>query len=313
MDANDLVRGRHAIGEFEMTICTDGTYLLDGGSMFGVVPKTLWQKRIVPDEQNRILLGMNTAIVRTGKHTVLIETGIGNKQPAKLKEIHQNQELLPASLAAAGIRPEEIDVVINTHLHFDHCGWNTTLDPDGSVRPTFPNARYFAHAGEVAHGHLQLDRDKVSYLSPNYDPLIASGQMTLVDPHNEGGFATNPALLVGPGGHGVAPRVQTTAEIVPGVWVECFPGHTAQMMAVHVQSGGAHVCYAGDLLPTTHHLDPTWVMAYDLDPVRGIAEKKRFFARAIPEQWQVIFTHDHEVPVGRVGWNEKGKPVMSAE
>jgi glyoxylase-like metal-dependent hydrolase (beta-lactamase superfamily II) len=313
MDASDLVRGRHAIGEFELTICTDGTYLLDGGAMFGVVPKTLWSKRIAPDEQNRIRLGMNTAVIRTGKHTVLIETGIGNKQPAKLKEIHQNQELLPASLAAAGIRPEEIDVVINTHLHFDHCGWNTTLDPDGTVRPTFPNACYFAHAGEVAHGHLQLDRDKVSYLSPNYDPLIASGQMTLLDPHNEGGFATNTGLLLGPGGHTLPHRVQTTAEIVPGVWVECFPGHTAQMMAVHVQSGTAHLCYAGDLLPTTHHLDPTWVMAYDLDPVRGIAEKKRFLERAVPEGWQVIFTHDHERPLARVVLNEKGKPVVAAE
>ncbi len=291
----NLLRGRMAVGEFELTLCTDGTYLLDGGAMFGVVPKTLWQKRTPPDELNRILLGLNTTVVRTGKHTVLIETGIGNKQPAKMREIHQNQELLPSSLAAAGIRPEEIDVVINTHLHFDHCGWNTTLHPDGSVTPTFPNARYFAHAGEVEHGHLQLDRDRVSYLSPNYDPLIESGQMTLLTTE---GIRKNP-------------------EIVPGISVEEFPGHTAQMMGIHIEStshGGAaeHACYIGDLIPTAHHLDPTWVIAYDLDPVRCIAERKRFYERAIPEEWVVLFTHDHHMPAARVRWNEKGKPVAEA-
>ena len=177
---NDLVRARFPIGDFEITICTDGTYLLDGGAMFGVVPKTLWQRRAIPDSENRILLGLNTEVIRTGRHTVVIETGIGNKQSAKMQEIHQHQQSLLKSLEAAGIKPDEGDVVINTHLHFDHCGWNTTLHPDGTVTPTFPNARYFAHAGEVAHGHLQLDRDRVSYLSPNYDPLIASGQMTLL-------------------------------------------------------------------------------------------------------------------------------------
>ena len=283
----DLVRGRFALGGFEITLCSDGTYLLDGGAMFGVVPKTMWSKRTPADEQNRILLGLNSTIVRTGKHTVLIETGIGNKQSAKMREIHGNQELLPASLAAAGIRPEEIDVVINTHLHFDHCGWNTTLHPDGSLTPTFKNARYFAHAGEVAHGHLQLDRDKVSYLSPNYDPLIESGQMTLLT--TEG--------------------IQENPELVPGIAVEEFPGHTAQMLGVHIQSGPEHACYIGDLIPTAHHVDPTWVIGYDLDPVRCIAERKRFHERAIPEQWVVLFPHDHHTPAARVRLNEKGKPV----
>src|SRR5690348_18079597 len=135
--------------------------------MFGVVPKTMWEKRAPADEQNRILLGLNTAIVRTGKHTVAIETGIGNKQTPKMREILQNQELLPKSLAAAGVRPEEVDTVINTHLHFYHCGWNTTLHPDGSVTPTFPHARYFAHRGAVEHGHLQLERGAVRYHSPS--------------------------------------------------------------------------------------------------------------------------------------------------
>lgn len=288
----DLVRGRFLSGDFEVLLCSDGTYLLDGGAMFGVVPKTLWQKRAVPDEQNRILLGLNAVVVRTGNSTVLIETGIGNKQTEKMQSIHQNQALLPASLAAAGVTPGEITHVVNTHLHFDHCGWNTTLGPDGCASPTFPNARYFAHRGEVEHGHLQLDRDRISYLSLNYDPLIASGQMTLLDERT----------------------IAQDSSIAPGISVELFPGHTAHMLGVHVHSDGPHgssehACYIGDLFPTTHHLDPTWVMGYDLDPVTCIAERKRFLSRAIPEKWVVFFTHDHHIPAATICLNDKGKPL----
>src|SRR3978361_1024578 len=157
---DDLVRGRRLLGDFELTFCSDGTYLLDGGAMFGVVPKPLWARRTPAGAENRILLGLNTTVVRTGKHVVVIETGIGNKQSPKMREIHGNQERLPASLAAAGVRVEEVTHVINTHLHFDPCWWNTPLADDGSVRPTFPNARYFAAAGELAHGRLQLERDR---------------------------------------------------------------------------------------------------------------------------------------------------------
>jgi len=296
LDDSTLVRARAAVGDFELTVCTDGIYLLDGGAMFGVVPKPLWQKRIAADAENRIRLGLNSAVVRTGKHTVVIETGVGNKQTPKMREIFGNQELLLRSYAAAGVDPDEVDIVVNTHLHFDHCGWNTTLHPNGTVTPTFPNARYFAHAGEVAHGHLQLDRDRVSYLSPNYDPLIESGQMTLLD---AGSFAA--------GGVGVG----ATVAICPGISVELFPGHTAQMMVVHIESGKEHACYVGDLVPTAHHLDPTWVMGYDLDPLRCIEERKRLYSRAIPEQWLLLFPHDHDTPMARVKLNEKGKPVVA--
>jgi glyoxylase-like metal-dependent hydrolase (beta-lactamase superfamily II) len=284
---HEPVRGRTTLGDFELTILSDGHYYLDGGAMFGVVPKPMWQKRAPADGQNRILLGTNTVVVRTGKHTVVIETGIGNKLPEKNRAIFEAKQQLPASFAAAGIRPEEVDIVINSHLHFDHSGWNTTLTADGKIVPTFPHARYFAHRGEVAHGHLQLERDAVSYISDNYDPLIASGQMTLVDP---------------PPGREV--------EIVPGISVECYPGHTAQLMAIHIDSGGRRACYISDLLPTSAHLDLTWVMGYDLDPVECIVQRKRFYSRAIPEQWLVLFTHDHHAPMGYVQWNEKGKPVL---
>ncbi len=286
-DTQDLVRARTTLGDFELTVLSDGTYFLDGGAMFGVVPKPMWEKRAPADDLNRILLGTNSVVVRTGKHTVVIETGIGNKLPPKLREIFGAKERLPASFAAARISPEEVDIVINTHLHFDHCGWNTTLTAAGKVVPTFPNARYFAHRGEVKHGHLQLERDAVSYISANYDPLVESGQMTLLE-----------------GGAG------SVTEIVTGISVEVYPGHTAQLMAVNIDSNGDRGCYISDLIPTSAHLDPTWVMGYDLDPVTCIEQRKRFLARAIPEEWLVLFTHDHQVPMGYIEVNEKGKPVM---
>ena len=288
-DTPHPVRGRTVLGDFELTILSDGTNFLDGGAMFGVVPKPLWEKRAPADEQNRILLGLNTVVVRTGKHNVVIETGIGNKLSDKLRDIHGAKQQLLRAFEVAAIRPEDIDVVINSHLHFDHCGWNTTRTPGGRIVPTFPNARYFAHSGEVDHGHLQLERDAISYVSDNYDPLVASGQMTLLDTY--------------PG---------QTEEIVPGISVECYPGHTAQLLAVHIDSGGRRACYVSDLIPTSAHLDITWVMGYDLDPVACIEQRKRFYARAIPEEWLVLFTHDHHTPMGRITLNNKGKPVLKA-
>ena len=311
-DDAQLVRGRRSLGEFELTLCSDGTFLLDGGAMFGVVPRSLWQKRTAPDADNRVLLGLNTLVVRTGSSVVVIETGLGNKLEPKLREFVKNEERLPASLAAAGVNVEEVTHVINTHLHFDHCGWNTTRDLDGVVRPTFPNARYFCAAGELAHGRLQLDRDKVSYLTPNYDPLIAAGKLTLIDLGGAGGFTKDDARLKGTAE--LPPvQIQTSAEIVPGVWVETLPGHTPDVLGVHVESGGEHACYVSDLIPTHHHLDPTWVMGYDLDPLRCIEEKKKFLARAIAERWLVVFPHDHQIPAAYLRWDEKLKPVISGK
>jgi len=284
--SDDLVRAHTTVGDLDLTVLTDGTYLLDGGAMFGVVPKPLWEKRTPANERNQIVLGTNTVVVRSGKHTVVIETGIGNKLPEKLRSIFDAKQLLLQSFHAAGIRPEEVNVVINTHLHFDHCGWNTIRKEDGGVEATFPNAQYFVHRGEVEHGHLQLERDAVSYISENYDPLIASGQMTLIEPPAGG------------------------MEIVPGVSVEVYPGHTAQMMAVMLDSGGRRACYISDLMPTSAHLDVTWVLGYDLYPLTCIEQRKRFLSRAIPEQWLVLFTHDHLHPMGYVEWGAKGKPQL---
>ena len=214
---------------------------------------------------------------------MLIETGFGNKLAPKVKVLYGTQERLPASLAAAGVLPEAVDYVINTHLHWDHCGWNTVLEPDGSVRPCFPNAQYVAHRGEVEHGRLQLERDRVSYVAANYEPMLASGQMRLVD--------------------------GTEADICSGVRVECFPGHTANLMAVHIESGGEHACFVSDLIPTAAHLPLGWVMAFDLDPLRTIAERTRLYERAVAEGWLVLFPHDHRVPITTLGMDARGHVV----
>jgi glyoxylase-like metal-dependent hydrolase (beta-lactamase superfamily II) len=194
--------------------------------------------------------------------------------PAKLLE----------SLHAAGLAPEDIDIVINSHLHFDHCGWNT-MRQNGSVKPTFPNAKYYAQEGEWQHAH-EDQRDSVSFFTENYDPLIESGQMQLL---------------------------RGNAEIVPGISVEIYPGHTRDMQAIYVRSGGKTACYISDLLPTSNHLDLYWLMSFDLYPVQSVESRKRFYSRAIPEKWLVMFTHDHEVPWGYLEKDERGKIALSSE
>ena len=275
---------RLTLGDDEFTILSDGTYELDGGAMFGVVPKVLWEKRIRADARNMLTMGTNSLLVRDGKRTVLIETGIGPKLSEKSQSIYKNQARLMKSFEEAGVAPDEIDIVINTHLHFDHCGWNTHYR-DGKAAATFPRAKYYVQQGELAHAHEQHERDRVSYMTDNYDPLVESGQMTLLE---------------------------GDAEIAPGISVRVFPGHTRDLQIVVVRSGGAVVCYASDLIPTTHHLDPTWVMGYDLYPLTCIDNRHRFYAEAIPEKWLVVFTHDHETPWAYVEMGEKGRPVARA-
>jgi glyoxylase-like metal-dependent hydrolase (beta-lactamase superfamily II) len=259
---------RTAVGDFELTVLSDGNYWLDGGAMFGVVPKPLWEKRITADELNRVPTGLNSILVRTGKHNVLIETGIGNKLGDKLRAVFEPQERLLTNFQQAGADPGEIDIVINTHLHFDHCGWNTVRRGD-QVRPTFPRARYYVQEGELKHAHLQLERDRVSYMTDNYDPLVNSGQMQLLN---------------------------GDAEIAPGISVKVFPGHTRNMQAVMIDSNGQRACYISDLIPTTAHLDLTWVMAFDLFPLETIESRRRFYEDAVPQKWLVLFTHDPVTP-----------------
>jgi len=275
---------RLTLGDFELTAVSDGTYRLDGGAFFGVVPKVMWEKRVKADAENYVPVGLNSVVVRTGQHTVLIETGIGNKLPERLIKIFGQPAKLLDNLNAAGISPEDIDIVINSHLHFDHCGWNTTLK-DGKIVPTFPKAKYYAPEGEWQHGRLQLERDAISYMSENYDPLIKTGQMELL---------------------------QGDQEIVPGISVRVFPGHTLHMQAVIIQSGSQTACYISDLIPTSAHIDLTWVMAFDLLPLRTIESRKRYYAQSIPERWLTMFTHDPIVPWAYVEKDERGKMLARA-
>jgi len=272
---------RLSLGDFELIAVSDGIYHLDGGAFFGVVPKSLWQKKTTPDENNRVPAGLNSVVVRTDEHTVLIETGIGNKLPDKLVAIYGQPAQLLNSLSAAGIPLDDIDVVINTHLHFDHCGWNTIRRGDHYVA-TFPKARYYVQEGEWQHARRRLERDAISYMSANYDPLVANEQMQLL--------------------HG-------DQQIVPGIAVKVFAGHTRHMQAVVVESAGKTACYISDLIPTTAHLDLNWVMAFDLFPLETIESRKRFYSQAIPRQWLTVFTHDPGVPWAYLKRDERGKPT----
>src|SRR5208282_1407948 len=276
---------RLTLGDFELTVLSDGTYPLDGGALFGVIPKVMWSKKVTADEKNYVTVGLNSLLIRmdgprTGKRTVLVETGMGNKLSDRMIKFYGQPAQLLTNLAAADIAPEDIDIVINSHLHFDHCGWNTVRDKTGKIVPTFPRARYYAPEGEWKYARHPSERDTISYIPDNYDPLVASGQMTLL----KGG-----------------------EEIVPGISVETFPGHTAHMQAVIVRSGGLTACYISDLIPTSAHINIAWGMAFDLYPLETIESRKKYYAQAIPERWLTVFTHDDQTPWGYVEHGERGR------
>ncbi len=306
---------RLTLGNFELNVFSDGTYLLDGGAFFGVIPKIMWSRKVQADERNYVTAGLNSLLIRTGKQTVLVETGMGNKLSERMRKFYGQPAKLLDNLAAAGVAPEDIDIVINTHLHFDHCGWNTVRDKNGRIVPTFPRAKYYAPEGEWQYARKPSERDAISYIPENYDPLVASGQMTLL---------------------------KSAEEIVPGISVREFPGHTAHMQAVIIKgchpdepasgdegSGRAArhrsasreetnrasgalphtACYISDLIPTTAHIDLAWGMAFDLYPLDTIESRKQYYAQAIPEKWLTVFTHDPKTPWAYVDKDELGKMV----
>jgi glyoxylase-like metal-dependent hydrolase (beta-lactamase superfamily II) len=264
------------LGDFEISLIRDSVYWWDGGAIFGVVPKTLWSRHAAADELNRIPLGFNCYLIRTGTHTILVETGGGDKMDARARErmrVAAVTEPLPAVIARHGIDPESIDIVINSHLHWDHCSGNTFLR-NGTAVPAFPRAQYFASRAEWEHAHERLVRDRISYIDANYDPLVESGRMTLVDPD---------------------------CEIVPGVWMRRAPGHNRDMCVVTAESGGRTFCFLSDLAPSAAHLSPTWVASFDLYPLETIETKTRLLARAIEENWICGFGHDTELAFARIG------------
>jgi glyoxylase-like metal-dependent hydrolase (beta-lactamase superfamily II) len=270
------------LGDFELSVFSDGNYKLDGGAFFGVIPKVMWSKKVAADEQNYVTSGLNSLLIRTGEKNILVETGMGNKLSERMIKFYGQPAKLLENLTAGGVQPDEIDIVINSHLHFDHCGWNTVRDKNGKAVPTFPRAKYYAPEGEWQYARHPSERDAISYIPDNYDPLVKNGQMTLL----KGG-----------------------EEIVPGISVKTFPGHTASMQAVIITSQGKTACYISDLIPTTAHIDIPWGMGFDLYPLQTIESRKQYYTHSIAGKWLTVFTHDPVTPWAYIAKDELGKMI----
>ena len=253
--------------------------------MFGVVPRTLWKTRIEPDDRNRIPLAMRCVLVEHPDGLVLIDTALGNKEDSKFLDIYgvENQGLegatqLEDALASAGFLPRDVKWVINTHLHFDHAGGNTSMDPDlendprRHIRMTFPNATYVVQRGELEFARHTNERTRASYLPHNFDPVAAADRWRLLE------------------GDG---------EILPGIRARVTPGHVPWHQVLLIESGGETAVFVGDLFPTTAHLPLPWIMGYDLEPLRTLESKRALLADAVAGGWRMIFEHDPQVAMGR--------------
>ena len=261
-------------GDLTLTPLSDGIFRLDGGAMFGVVPKPLWEKRAPADEKNRIRLGLRPLLVQ-GEKTLLIDAGIGGKMDAKSIDIYaiDRSRNLDHSLADAGISRDAVDIVLASHLHFDHAGGFTSRDPSGALVPAFPRARYIVRTAEwdeAAHAH---ERNKASYLKENFVPLADAGVLDLV------------------AGDEV---------IMPGVRVVRTGGHTRNHQIVVIESRDETAVFAADLMPTTAHVDEAWIMAYDLYPMQTLEFKRRFVREAIDREYLIFFEHDPDVAAGYI-------------
>lgn len=283
------------LGDFRIHTIDTGLQWLDGGAMFGVVPKALWQRRIPADDKNRIPLAARAMLVETPDELVLIETGLGNKADEKAIQIYglettpsdpsAGPDLLQAGIREAGFEPDQVTVVINTHLHFDHAGGNTFHDAEGALRIAFPRARYWVQREEWEYAHTTNERTRASYLAEDFDPV---GEAGLFD------------------------FVEGEVEILPGISVVRTPGHTPHHQSVLVRSGGRTACYLGDVVPTVAHLPLPWIMGYDVEPLRTLESKRRILAQALEESWLLVFTHDPVVPWG-VLRQEDGRLVVRDE
>jgi glyoxylase-like metal-dependent hydrolase (beta-lactamase superfamily II) len=261
-----------------------GLQRLDGGAMFGVVPYPLWSKRVPPDERRRIPLAMRCLLVEHPDGLVLIDTALGNKEDAKFHEIYgiENAGLegatqLEDALATAGFVPGDVRWVINTHLHFDHAGGNTTMDPEleddprRHVRPTFPNATYVVQGKELEFARHTNERTRASYLPHNFEPVAGAGRWRLLE------------------GDG---------EVLPGISVRLTPGHVPFHQSVLVRDGGETAVFVADLIPTAAHLPLPWIMGYDLEPLRTLESKRRLLDDAVKEGWRIVFEHDPAIAAG---------------
>lgn len=254
-----------------------GRQRLDGGAMFGVVPRPLWERRIAPDARHRIPLALRCLLIEHDAGLVLIDTGIGNKENDKFRDLYGVENAggagptaLEDALHALGHRPDDVAWVINTHLHFDHAGGNTWQDPRGRVGVSFPQARYVVQRGELAFAQVPNERTHASYLPPNFAPVA----FTLIDGETE---------------------------ILPGVRCLPTPGHVPFHQSVLITSGGEAACFLADLVPTASHLPLPWIMGYDLEPLRTLESRRALYGRAEAEQWLLVFEHDAAVVGGRLG------------
>ncbi len=268
------------LGSLELTPLLDRHFRLDGGAMFGVVPKTLWEKRAPADERNRISMAMRPLLVRgpsTGSGQagplMIIDAGAGEKMEPKLEEIYgfDKSESLDASLAGAGVRDEDVGIVLASHLHFDHAGGFTKKSASGALVPRFPNARYFANRGEYEDATHPHERNRASYFAENYVPLNDAGVLEFWDEERT---------------------------IMPGVRVRRTGGHTRWHHIVYLESGGQTAVFAADLMPTTAHVDAAWIMGYDLYPMDTLAFKRAFLREAIEGEYVIFFEHDPAIAAG---------------
>ncbi len=269
-------KGTMQVGDYRVEIVPDCEFRLDGGAMFGVVPRALWSRVCPPDEDNRIRMNMNCVFIEAGGEKILIETGIGDKWSAKHQTIYgiDRKHSVGESLRAiAGVESEEITIVVNTHLHFDHAGGNTRLDERGKVVSSFPNARYFISRAELEHAEAPTARDRASYLPENWQPLGESGQLELKE---------------------------ANYEVVPGLRMETYPGHNRSMQCWRLERGGQTLFGFADLVPMRAHVPYAWIMGFDLYPVETLEAKKKLLPQAAREGWLCLFYHDPDKPLCRI-------------
>ncbi|HEY0378885.1 MAG TPA: MBL fold metallo-hydrolase [Pyrinomonadaceae bacterium] len=263
-------------GGYRVEVVPDAEFRLDGGAMFGVVPRSLWSRVCPPDDSNRVRLNMNCLFVETESERILVETGAGDKWSPKQEAIYgiaRYRSLADSLKAVSGFGAEEITIVVNTHLHFDHAGGNTTRDAAGRIVPTFPNARYFVSRAEYEHAESPHERDRASYLPENWRALVESGRLELKD---------------------------ADYEIAPGLSMETIAGHSRTMQCVRLEREGRTLFGFADLVPTRAHVPFAWIMGYDLYPVETLEAKKRLLPQAAREDWLCLFYHDPEAPLCRV-------------
>jgi glyoxylase-like metal-dependent hydrolase (beta-lactamase superfamily II) len=270
------------LGAFEIYPVSDGRFRLDGGAVFGVVPKVIWEKCCAADELNRIPLSLTCLLIRANGKNILVDTGLGSKEDDKFQRMFavERTPTLLDSLKRLGVGREDIHMVINTHLHFDHAGGNTIKEEDGTIRPTFPKAQYFIQHGEFEDAARTNERTKASYRRDNFTPIAHVNQWEFL--------------------HG-------DTEVLPGITAIVTAGHTRCHQSVKVESEGKAAFFLGDLIPTVSHLPLPYIMGYDLSPIQTLETKRWVLDRAFEQQWLLCFEHDPFVHAGHVHRNQEGK------